>query len=64
VKYKDKKFDVPVGGDDYRDGWERIWGPKKEEETPVYPDPDAIQICTGCGGEIFHHFCHECGVFK
>lgn len=64
MKYHKKTFDVPVGGDAFREGWERIWQ-KKPEEAVVVPDPDAVVLCMGCGGELTKdHFCHVCGAFR
>lgn len=37
TKFLDPKFSVPVGGDAFRAGWERIFGNKKPE--PPKPEP-------------------------
>ena len=72
MKYTSESFNVALGSDEYREGWERIFGKKKEPmiewvltvnpETPVTVEiPDRPVLC-GCGAPLMKDgFCHDCG---
>lgn len=41
MDYQNKKFSVSVGGDAYRDGWDRIFGKDAVADAPSEPAPES-----------------------
>lgn len=69
MKYTSKTFSVPVEGDAYREGWERIFG-KRQAEQKVAEDrwramAEGRPVLCGCGAPLMKDgFCHDCGKFS
>lgn len=60
MKYTSKTFSVPVEGDAYREGWERIFGKKDPPDSPR----ERPVLCT-CGAPLMKDgWCHDCAAWR